>query len=157
MKKKYNKTKKSQQQLHRYKNMVKYKAEYEDTDNERMLSKDLQGTNDIIDDINLIDDKEELQVQKPPFGYRAKEFFESYFTQLLIGALITLVGWNLELQIVQAVQSNKIQTIEENIKEIRTIIEDKYIRKDIYDIQIENVKDKIKDIEEEIKEIKDKK
>ncbi len=156
MKRNYNKIKKSQQQLHRYRNMVKYKIGYEDTDDDSMYSRDLQGTNDISDDINLIDDKDELKVQKPPLAYRAKEFFESYFTQLLIGALIGLAGWNIGLQIGQAVQNNKIQTIEEDIKKLQILVEDKYIRKDIYDIQIENMKEKIKDIEEEIKAIKNK-
>lgn len=156
MKRNHNKTKKSQQQLHRYKNMVKYKIGYEDTDDDRMLSKDLQGTNDIADDINLIEDKEDLQVQKPPLGYRAKEFFESYFTQLLISAIIGIAGWNIGLQIGQAVQNNKIQTIEDNMKELKTLVEDKYIRKDVYDVQIENMKENIKDIEDEIKELKNK-
>lgn len=156
MKKNHNKAKKTQQQLHKYRNMVKLKIGYEDTDNDRMFSRDLQGTNDIIDDINSIEDKEDLQVQKPPLAYRAKEFFDSYFTQLLIGALIALAGWNLELQIVQAVQNNKIQTMEDNMKELKTVVEDKYIRKDVYDVQIENMKEKIKDIEDEIKEFKNK-
>ena len=156
MGKKYNKTKKSQQELHIYRNRVKYKTDLEETDNNKTYIKDLQGTNETIDEESYLN-KEETKIQKPPLAYRAKEFFESYFTQLLIGALIALAGWNIELQIVQAVHSNKIQTIEENVKEIRTIVEDKYIRKDLYDIQIENVKEKIKDIEEEIKELKNKK
>lgn len=155
MSKKYSKQKKSQQELHRYKNMVKYNTNLEETDNYKTYTEDLQGTNETIDEESYLN-KEETKIQKPPLAYRAKEFFESYFTQLLIGALIALAGWNIELQIVQAVHSNKIQTIEENVKEIRTIVEDKYIRKDLYDIQIENLKEKIKDIEEEIKEMKNK-
>lgn len=104
MKKKPNKVKKSQQQLHRYKNMVKYKTEDEYTDNDEIFIKDLQGTNETIDDVNAMAVKTE----------------------------------------------NKIQNIEENIKEIRTFIENKYIMKDLHDVQIENLKEKINELEEEI-------
>ena len=102
--KKPNKVKKSQQQLHRYKNMVKYKTEDEYTDNDEIFIKDLQGTNETIDDVNAMAVKTE----------------------------------------------NKIQNIEENIKEIRTFIENKYIMKDLHDVQIENLKEKINELEEEI-------
>lgn len=154
MKKKHNNLKKSQQELHRYKNMMKYNTGYENTDNDKIFIEDLQGTNETIDeDSNLIENKE-AEVQKPPFIYRAKEFFESHFTELLISAIIGLAGWSIKLQIGQAVQENSLQNIDENIKEIRAMIEDKYIKKDIYDIQIETLKDKIKDIEDEIKELK---
>lgn len=157
MSKQHNKQRKSQQELHSYKNMVKYKTDIEDTDNHKTYIEDLQGTKETVDEeINLGRTKEEPKIQKPPLAFRAKEFFESYFTQLLIGALITLAGCIIGLQIGQAVQSNKIEIVEENEKETRKIIEDKYIRKDIYDIQLENLKDKIKNLEEEIKEMKNK-
>lgn len=158
MKKKFNKAKKSQQELHRYKNMVKYKIEYEDTDNEKLFIKDLQGTDETInEESDLFENKSETIVQKPPLSYRTKEFFESHFTELLIAAIIGLAGWSVKLQIGQAIQENKVENIYESIKEIRIMIEDKYIKKDLYDIQIENLKEKIEDIEEEIKEIKNKK
>ena len=112
MKKKYNRQKKSQQEVHRYKNMVKYKTGYEDTDNDKIYTKDLQGTNETIDEENyLIENKEDAEVQKPPFIYRTKEFFESHFTELLITAIIGLALWSIELQIRQAVQENKIENI----------------------------------------------
>lgn len=155
MGKKYNKTKKSQQELHIYRNRVKYKTDLEETDNNKTYIKDLQGTNETIDEESYLSKyKEEMDIQKPPLVYRAKEFFESHFTELLIAAILGLAGWSINLQIGQAVQGNIIQSIDEDIKEIRTIIEDKYIKKDIYDIQIETLKDKIKNIEDEIKELK---
>lgn len=156
MGKKYSKQKKSQQELHRYKNMVKYNTNLDETDNYKTYTEDLQGTNETIDEESYLN-KEETKIQKPPLAFRAKDFFESHFTETLITVLIGLVGWSVGLQIGQAVHGNKIQTIEENEKEIRMIIEDKYIRKDIYDIQLENLKDKIKVLEEEIKEMKNKK
>lgn len=60
----------------------------------------------------------------------------------------------ISLQIGQAIQNEKIQNIEENIKEIRTFIEDKYIMKDLHDVQIENLKEKINELEEEINNLK---
>ena len=150
MKKKPNKVKKSQQQLHRYKNMVKYKTEDEYTDNDEIFIKDLQGTNETIDDANAMAVKTENKIQEPPLSYKAKEFFESYFTQILITAILGLAGWSVSLQIGQAIQNEKIQNIEDNIKEIRTFIEDKYIMKDLHDVQIENLKEKINELEEEI-------
>ena len=138
--------------------MVKYKIEYEDTDNEKLFIKDLQGTDETInEESDLFENKSETIVQKPPLSYRTKEFFESHFTELLIAAIIGLAGWSVKLQIGQAIQENKVENIYESIKEIRVMIEDKYIKKDLYDIQIENLKEKIEDIEEEIKEIKNKK
>lgn len=155
MRKKNNKQKKSYQELHKYKNMVKNKTGFEDTDDCKIYTKDLQGTNEIIDeDRYLTENKENEEIQKPPLIYRTKEFFESHFTGTLTTIIIGIAGWSVGLQIGQAVQSNKIQTIEENQKETRITIEDKYIRKDIYEIQLENLKDKIKDMEEEIKEMK---
>lgn len=154
MKKKPNKVKKSQQQLHRYKNMVKYKTEDEYTDNDEIFIKDLQGTNETIDDANAMAVKTENKIQEPPLSYKAKEFFESYFTQILITAILGLAGWSVSLQIGQAIQNEKIQNIEENIKEIRTFIEDKYIMKDLHDVQIENLKEKINELEEEINNLK---
>ena len=154
MKKKPNKAKKSQQQLHRYKNMVKYKTEEEYTDNNEIFIKDLQGTNETIDDVNTISVKTENKIQEPPLSYKAKEFFESYFTQILITAILGLAGWSVSLQIEHAIQNEKIQNIEENIKEIRTFIEDKYIMKDLHDVQIENLKEKINELEEEINNLK---
>lgn len=154
MKKKPNKVKKSQQQLHRYKNMVKYKTEDEYTDNDEIFIKDLQGTNETIDDVNAMAVKTENKIQEPPLSYKAKEFFESYFTQILITAILGLAGWSVSLQIGQAIQNEKIQNIEENIKEIRTFIEDKYIMKDLHDAQIENLKEKINELEEEINNLK---
>ena len=151
MGKKYSKQKKSQQELHRYKNMVKYNTNLEETDNYKTYTKDLQGTNE-----KSYLNKEEIKIQKPPLAFRAKDFFESHFTETLITVLIGLAGWSVGLQIGQAVQSNKIQIIEENEKETRTMIEDKYIRKDIYEVQLENLKDKIKNLEEEIKGMKKK-
>lgn len=94
--------------------------------------------------------KTENKIQEPPLSYKAKEFFESYFTQILITAILGLAGWSISLQIGQAIQNEKIQNIEENIKEIRTFIEDKYIMKDLHDVQIENLKEKINELEEEI-------
>ena len=155
MGKKYSKQKKSQQELHRYKNMVKYNTNLEETDNYKTYTKDLQGTNETIDEESYLN-KEEIKIQKPPLAFRAKDFFESHFTETLITVLIGLAGWSVGLQIGQAVQSNKIQIIEENEKETRTMIEDKYIRKDIYEVQLENLKDKIKNLEEEIKGMKKK-
>lgn len=154
MKKKPNKAKKSQQQLHRYKNMVKYKTEEEYTDNNEIFIKDLQGTNETIDDVNTISVKTENKIQEPPLSYKAKEFFESYFTQILITAILGLAGWSVSLQIEHAIQNEKIQNIEENIKEIRSFIEDKYIMKDLHDVQIENLKEKINELEEEINNLK---
>lgn len=154
MKKMPNKVKKSQQQLHRYKNMVKYKTEDEYTDNDEIFIKDLQGTNETIDDVNAMAVKTENKIQEPPLSYKAKEFFESYFTQILITAILGLAGWSVSLQIGQAIQNEKIQNIEENIKEIRTFIEDKYIMKDLHDVQIENLKEKINELEEEINNLK---
>lgn len=154
MKKKPNKVKKSQQQLHRYKNMVKYKTEDEYTDNDEIFIKDLQGTNETIDDANAMAVKTENKIQEPPLSYKAKEFFESYFTQILITAILGLAGWSVSLQIGQAIQNEKIQNIEENIKEISTFIEDKYIMKDLHDVQIENLKEKINELEEEINNLK---
>ena len=154
MKKKPNKVKKSQQQLHRHKNMVKYKTEDEYTDNDEIFIKDLQGTNETIDDVNAMAVKTENKIQEPPLSYKAKEFFESYFTQILITAILGLAGWSISLQIGQAIQNEKIQNIEENIKEIRTFIEDKYIMKDLHDVQIENLKEKINELEEEINNLK---
>ena len=104
----------------------------EETDNNKTYIKDLQGTNETIDEESYLSkNKEEMDIQKPPLVYRAKEFFESHFTELLIAAIFGLAGWSINLQIGQAVQGNKIQSIDEDIKEIRTIIEDKYIKKDI--------------------------
>lgn len=154
MKKKPNKVKKSQQQLHRHKNMIKYKTEDEYTDNDEIFIKDLQGTNETIDDVNAMAVKTENKIQEPPLSYKAKEFFESYFTQILITAILGLAGWSISLQIGQAIQNEKIQNIEENIKEIRTFIEDKYIMKNLHDVQIENLKEKINELEEEINNLK---
>lgn len=154
MKKKHNKIKKSQQQLHRYKNMVKCKTEDEYTDNEEQFIKDLQGTNETIDNITATIDKNESKVQDPPLSYKTKEFFESYFTQILITVILGLAGWSMALQIRQAVHDEKIQNIEENITEIRTVIDNKYIMKDLYDIQTENLKEKIDELEMEINNLK---
>ena len=121
----------------------------------KIFIRDLLGTNETIqEDSNLIEDEEEAKVQKPPFIYRSKEFFESHFTQLLISALVGLAVWNVELQIVQAVQQDRLQRIDDDLKEIKVITEDKYIRKDVYDIQIETLKDKIEKIEDELKKLK---
>ena len=158
MGKKYNKQKKSQQDLHIYRNRVKYKTDLEETDNIKTYIEDLQGTNETIDEESYLSkNKENLGVEKPPVAYRAKNFFENHFTETVITVLFGLAGWSVALQIGQAVQSNKIQIIEENEKETRTIIEEKYIRKDLYDVQFDNLKDKIKELEEEIKEMKNKK
>ena len=134
--------------------MVKYKTEDEYTDNDEIFIKDLQGTNETIDDVNAMAVKTENKIQEPPLSYKAKEFFESYFTQILITAILGLAGWSVSLQIGQAIQNEKIQNIEENIKEIRTFIEDKYIMKDLHDVQIENLKEKINELEEEINNLK---
>ena len=134
--------------------MVKYKTEDEYTDNDEIFIKDLQGTNETIDDANAMAVKTENKIQEPPLSYKAKEFFESYFTQILITAILGLAGWSVSLQIGQAIQNEKIQNIEENIKEIRTFIEDKYIMKDLHDVQIENLKEKINELEEEINNLK---
>ena len=134
--------------------MVKYKTEDEYTDNDEIFIKDLQGTNETIDDVNAMAVKTENKIQEPPLSYKAKEFFESYFTQILITAILGLAGWSVSLQIGQAIQNEKIQNIEENIKEIRSFIEDKYIMKDLHDVQIENLKEKINELEEEINNLK---
>ena len=114
MKKKPNKVKKSQQQLHRYKNMVKYKTEDEYTDNDEIFIKDLQGTNETIDDVNAMAVKTENKIQEPPLSYKAKEFFES----LNMGCLSCMGIQNETLEKSCLMHGLDIEEIMEKLKEL---------------------------------------
>lgn len=147
MKKKNNRTKKSQNQFIKYKNMVKEKTEDEYTEENPLLI-DLQGTNEVSSNSTI--DSNEQKVEEPPLGYKIKEFWDTYSAQIIVGAIIGLGGWTIGLQIGQATQNEKIQNLEDDVKKLEVLLEDKYVRKDIYDIQLENLKEKFDEIEEEL-------
>ena len=147
MKKKNNRTKKSQNQFIKYKNMVKAKTEDEYTEENPFLS-DLQGTNEVSSN-STIDNKEQ-KVEEPPLGYKIKEFWDTYSAQIIITLILGLGAWSVALQIGQATQNEKMQNMEEDIKEIKSLLNDKYVIKDVYDIQIENLKEKVDELENEL-------
>lgn len=147
MKKKNNRTKKSQNQSIKYKNMVKSKTEDEYTEENPLLS-DLQGTNEVSSNSSI--DSKEQKVEEPPLGYKIKEFWDTYSAQIIITLILGLGAWSVALQIGQATQNEKMQNMEEDIKEIKSLLNDKYVIKEVYDIQIENLKEKVNELENEL-------
>ena len=59
------------------------------------------------------------------------------------------------LQIGQAVQDEKIRRMEEDIAEIQTDIDTKYILKDVYNLEINALKEKINQLIEDLDNLKD--
>ena len=147
MKKKNNRTKKSQNQSIKYKNMVKSKTEDEYTEENPLLS-DLQGTNEVSSNSSI--DSKEQKVEEPPLGYKIKEFWDTYSAQIIITLILGLGAWSVALQIGQATQNEKMQNMEEDIKEIKSLLNDKYVIKEVYDLQIENLKEKVNELENEL-------
>ena len=148
-------TKKSSREFNEYKNMVRSKTEDEFTDDNPLFN-DLRGTNEINPN-SIINDRTEKKIQEPPIGYKFKDLLENYSTQILIGALVTLFSWSMGLQIGQAIQDEKIKHLEDEKEKIQSLIDEKYVMKDIYDIQIDNLKEKLEEIKDEVNSVKEKK
>lgn len=152
MERRNSKGKKTVKELSSYKNMVKSKVE-DDCTEENELFNSLQGT-DETNLNNTFNDKNEEKVQSPPIGYKVKDWFENYSGQIVFGLIGTALLWNVTLQIGQATQDEKIRNLEEDVQEIKTTLNDKYLIKDIHDIQVENLEKQIEDLEKEIDEVK---
>ena len=152
MGKRHSRTKKTLKELNSYKNMLKYKIE-DDYTEENAIFNSLQGTAETSQN-NTFNDKNEEKVQSPPIGYKVKDWFETYSGQIIFGLIGTALLWNVTLQIGQATQDEKIRNLEEDVQEIKTTLNDKYLIKDIHDIQVENLEKQIEGLEKEIEEVK---
>ena len=154
MKKKHNRLKKTQSESHRYRNMVNYKTENDCTDNNTMFIEDLQGTNEITSDSNINENQDELKVQKAPIADRTKNFLAEHVIGIMFTIIVAIGSACIYLKVGQAVLEEKYKNIEEEVQEIKTLIDDKYIMKDVYNIEIDNLKDRINKIESELSNMK---
>ena len=153
MKQKHSKSKKTLREYNRYKDIVKYNTEDDSTEVNQNLDS-LQSTNE-TNGYNAINSYQQKNVERLPIAYRAKDWLEKYSSQLLIGAILATLGWNMMLQIGQAVQDEKIRRMEEDIAEIQTDIDTKYILKDVYNLEINALKEKINQLIEDLDNLKD--
>lgn len=150
--KKHNGTKKTQKDFNNYRNMAKIPMEDNETEEQDAFNS-LKGTNEIKQN-DLFNNKEEEKVQEAPVIYKLENFFERYITQIIIGILGTFLVWNIGLQIGQATQAERIKALEEDIKDVETLINEKYIIRDVHDIQVENLEKEIEELKTELREIK---
>lgn len=146
------------------------KNHYEQVDYKDMVkrpSKDLQDTNDNNSSI-FEDTSSTINVLENEMGYTNKKVtpkpistkFVEFITQHLIVITFSLMGvlatWNIYLQISDAVNKEKIDNIKEDIVTINSQIEDikeLYVRKDIFDLKFDNLKEKINELDKEIDKI----
>lgn len=154
MKNKHNRLKKNQFETHRYRNKVNCKTEDDFTDNNSMYIEDLQGTNETISDSNINENYNELRVQKEPIVDRTKNFIAEHVIGIMVTIIVAIGGACINLMVGQAILEEKYKNIEEEIKEIKNLIDDKYTTKDVYNIEIDNLKERIDKIESELINIK---
>jgi len=138
-----------------YRNMVK------------QLSKEFEDTNENIPSIFEETSKplkvEELdteyignKVTPKPISTRLSEFLAEHAITLIVSAIIGLAGWNVALQISDAVKKEQLNNLKEDISEITSQIDDlkqTYIRKDIFNLEIEHLEEKITTLKEKLDNI----
>lgn len=143
---------------------------YEKNDYKNMVnnpSKDLQDTNDNYSQLfseTSIPLKEEQNNNnnnnnsstKKPITTRLTEFGNEH----TVGVVISIIGaffiWSMSLQISDARKQEKIDDLKEDIVEINSQIKDlkeQYIRKDIFDLKMDNLEKKIEELDEKIEKI----
>lgn len=138
-----------------YRNMVK------------QLSKEFEDTNENIPSIFEETSKplkiEELdteyvgnKVTPKPISTRLSEFLTEHAITLIVSAILGLAGWNIALQISDAVKKEQLNNLKEDILEINSQIDDlkqTYIRKDIFDLEINHLEEKITTLKEKLDNI----
>lgn len=146
--------KKNLQQKNHYQNMVK------------KPTKDLEDTNDNYTELFpetskvLVEDEiyyNENNTTKKPITARISEFGNDHVVGIMISIIGVFFVWCISLQIADVRKQEKIEALKEDIIEINTQIKDMkdlYIRKDIFDLKIDNLEEKIEEINRRIDGIK---
>lgn len=138
-----------------YRNMVKHP------------SKDLEDTNEnvpsIFEETSRPLKAEDIEpeyvgnkVTPKPISTKLSEFLTEHAITLIVSAILGLAGWNIALQISDAVKKEQLNNLKEDISEINSQIEDLkqiYIRKDIFDIELDHLEEKITTLKEKLDNI----
>lgn len=138
-----------------YKNMVK------------QPSRDLQDTNEkyslIFEETSVPLKTEETESKyddnktlPKPISTKLVEFIAEHAVGLIITLITSICAWNIYLQISDAVKKEQINSLKEDITEINSQIEglkELYVRKDIFDLTIDNLEEKLTTLTEKINNI----
>lgn len=140
---------------------------YEKNDYKNMVnrpSKDLQDTNDNYSQLfseTSIPLKEEPNNNNNNNNISTKKPLITCLTEFgnehIIGIVISIIGafflWSMALQISDARKQEKIDDLKEDVVEINSQIKDikeQYIRKDVFDLRMDNLEEKIEKLDDKI-------